>query len=480
MTDAAQTSTAGPAPRRSNGVLAAFSAACLPYAALGLPVYVTLPEFYASHVGVDLAVVGVVFLIIRMADIVVDPALGMVIDRTNSRFGRYRLWMGLAAPVLMLAVGMLFMARPGAGAAHLTLWLVVLSLGFSVSLLSQVSWAAALSSDYDQRSRIYGWWQTANIIGVLAVLMVPVLVQNMGWGDYARAVQWQGWFIIVALPVSLAVTFAFTPEPPPGPPASAESRFAYLALFKRPVIQRLLGADLALGVARGVVGALFFYFFEAARGFERAETSILLLVYFVFGLFGAPAWSWLAVRLGKHRALIWACVYFAVTLMLAAFLAPVLVAPAQAGLEALTGSPAPWADLLMAGVMIALVGLAFASGDLLLRAMMADVSDQVLLDDGADRTGLLFSILTATSKLGYAVSVLTFAGLRMAGFDPGLGGENSGPALMWLQIMFAGLPALCLLLAALALHRYPLDQARHAEIRAALEARGPAPHQAGS
>ena len=475
MTDAAP-----PAPRRSNGVLAAFSAACLPYAALGLPVYVTLPEFYASHVGVDLAVVGLVFLIIRMADIVIDPALGMIIDRTNSRFGRYRLWMGLAAPVLMLAVGMLFMARPGAGAAHLTVWLVVLSLGFSVSLLSQVSWASALSSDYNQRSRIYGWWQTANIIGVLAVLLVPVLVQNMGWGDYARAVQWQGWFIIVALPVSLAITFAFTPEPPPGPPASAESRFAYLALFKRPVIQRLLGADLALGVARGVVGALFFYFFEAARGFERAETSILLLVYFVFGLFGAPAWSWLAVRLGKHRALIWACVYFAVTLMFAAFLAPVLVGPAQAGLEALTGEPAPYADLLMAGVMVALVGLAFASGDLLLRAMMADVSDQVRLEDGADRTGLLFSILTATSKLGYAVSVLTFAGLRLAGFDPGQGGDNSGQALMWLQIMFAGLPALCLILAALALHRYPLDQRRHAEIRAALEARGAAPHQTGA
>jgi len=300
-------------------------------------------------------------------------------------------------------------------------------------------------------------------------------VQNLGLGDYARAVQWQGWFIIISLPVALAVTFAFTPEPPPGPPASAGNRFGYLALFRRPVIQRLLGADLALGVARGVVGALFFYFFEAARGFERAETSILLLVYFVFGLFGAPVWSWLAVRLGKHRALIWACLYFSVTLMFAAFLAPALVSPAQAGLEALTGAPAPYTDLLMAGVMVALVGLAFASGDLLLRAMMADVSDQVRLDDGADRTGLLFSILTATSKLGYAVSVLTFAGLQMVGFDPAVGGENSSQALMWLQILFAGLPALCLVLAALALYRYPLDQARHAEIRAALDARGAAP-----
>ena len=460
-----------PPARRSNGVLAAFSAACLPYAALGLPVYVTLPEFYASHVGVPLAIVSLVFLVIRMADIVIDPALGMVIDRTHSRFGRYRLWMGLAAPVLMLSVGMLFMAKPGAGAGYLTLWLIVLSLGFSVSLLSQVSWASALSSDYNQRSRIYGWWQTANIVGVLAVLMVPVLVQNLGIGDYARAVQFQGWFIIIVLPIALGITFAFTPEPRPGPSSASEDRFAFLGLFKRPVIQRLLGADVALGVARGVVGALFFYFFEAARGFERAETSVLLLVYFVFGLFGAPAWSWLAVRLGKHQALIWSCVYFAVTLVFAAFLAPALVGPAQKALEAMTGAPAPYADLLVAGLMVALVGLAFASGDLLLRAMMADVSDQVRLDDGTDRTGLLFSILTATSKLGYAVSVLTFAGLQLVGFDPALGGDNPGPALMWLQIMFAGLPALCLLLAALALYRYPLTQESHARIRVALDAR---------
>ena len=130
------------------------------------------------------------------------------------------------------------------------------------------------------------------------------------------------------------------------------------------------------------------------------------------------------------------------------------------------------AEVGVAGLMVALVGLAFASGDLLLRAMMADVADQVRLEQGEDRTGLLFSILTATSKLGYAVSVMTFAGLRMTGFDPALGSANSETALIWLQIMFAGLPALCLVVGAWALWRYPLDQKRHAEIRAALEARG--------
>lgn len=459
------TSAPSPAKRLPNRTLAAFSAACLPYAALGLPVYVTLPEFYASHVGVDLALVGLIFLVIRLADIFVDPALGMVIDRTHSRFGRYRLWMGMAAPVLMLAVGMLFMVRPGAGGAYLAIWLIVMSLGFSVSLLSQVSWASTLTGDYDQRSRIYGWWQTANIVGVLVVLLIPALVQNLGLGDYASAVRWQGWFIIVALPLTLAITFAFTPEPKAGPSPDKGARFAYLSLFKLPVLQRLLTADLMLGVARGVVGALFFYFFEAVQGFQRAETSILLLVYFVAGLAGAPVWSALAVRMGKHGALILACVYFAATLLLAAFAGPVLVPLAEA---AGMGN----AEVVIAGLMVALVGLAFASGDLLLRAMMADVADQVRLEQGEDRTGLLFSILTATSKLGYAVSVMTFAGLRLTGFDPTLGGANSATALIWLQAMFAGLPALCLVVGAWALWRYPLDQKRHAEIRAALEARG--------
>jgi Na+/melibiose symporter-like transporter len=446
------------APRRSNGVLAAFSAACLPYAALGLPVYVTLPEFYANHVGVDMRLVGIVFLVIRLADIFVDPALGMIIDRTHSRFGRYRLWMGLAAPALMLAVAMLFMAPPGAGIAYLTLWLALMSVGFSISILSQISWAAALSSDYNQRSRIYGWWQTANIVGVLTVLLIPVLVQSTGWGDYAAAVRWQGWFIIIALPVTLAITFAFTPEPPNTTVPEKGPRFAYFKLFRLRVMQRLLTADLMLGIARGVVGALFFFFFEAIQGFERSQTSILLLAYFVAGLAGAPAWSAMAVRLGKHNALIVACAYFAVTLLLASFGAPLLA-------DIVGG-----AQFIIAGVMVALVGLAFASGDLLLRAMMADVADQVRLDEKADRTGLLFSILTATSKLGYAVSVLTFTALSQFGFNPQLGSDNSPAALMWLQIMFAGLPALCLMLGAWALYRYPLTQARHAEIRAALDA----------
>lgn len=457
------------AVRRSRGVLAAFSATCLPYAALGLPLFVTLPEFYASHVGVDLAVVGAVFLLIRLADIVIDPLLGSMIDGTRSRWGRYRLWMAASAPPLMLAVYMLFNAEPGAGGAYLTGWLVLLSLAFTISLLSQMSWAAVLSPDYDERSRVFGWWQTANIVGVLAVIAIPVVVQSSGWGDYAYAVSLQGWFIICLLPVTLAVTLAFTPEPSGAEPARHAGLFDYFALLRLPSLRRLLGADLLLGTARGVVGALFFYFFEAVQGFERAETSILLVVYFVFGLIGAPVWTAVAVRIGKHQALAIASLWFGCTLAAAAFGAPALSAVAES-----TFGPAPWLDLAVAGALVALVGLAFASGDLLLRAMMADVVDEVRLEEGRDRTGLLFAVLTATSKLGYAVSVVTFNGLKAAGFDPAPGAANSPEAIFWLQLMFAGLPFAALVLTAWVLRRYPLNAERHASIRAALAERASA------
>lgn len=448
MTD---TPSTGAAPRRSNWTLAAFAASCLPYAALGLPVYVTLPEFYASHVGVPLATVSLIFLIVRLADIVVDPILGSIIDRTSTKWGRYRVWMAIGAPILMLSVAMLFFVARGASATHLAVWLVIMYLGYSISLLSQMSWAAVLSPDYDQRSRIYGWWQVFNIIGVLAVLVIPAVVQGMG-RSYVEAVHWQGGFIVALLPVALLITFAFTPEPRNVSPPPHGGLKATLNLLARPVLRRLLISDLMLGAARGLIGVLFFYFFEQARGFERDQTSILLLVYFVAGLVGAPVWAALATRVGKHVALAIGSVYFAVS-----FAAATLLVPA---------GNLPFAIAAIFGT-----GLAFGAADLLLRAMMADASDAIRLEDGADRTGLLFSILNATSKLGYAVSVGAFAVLEWIGFDAAEGAVNAPDVIMGLQWLFIAAPVVLLLISAGVLRRYGLTPERHADIRAQLAAR---------
>ena len=369
--------------------------------------------------------------------------------------------MAAGLPILIGSVFMLFMAQKGASGTHLAVWLVIMYLGYSISLLSQTSWAAVLSPDYDERSRIYGWWQAANIVGVLAVLAIPPIVMQGDSSRYIDGVRAQGWFIMIALPVTLAITFLFTPEPKSATPPAHGSLKAYATLFASTAVRRLLASDLMLGAARGTVGALFFYFFEQARGFERAETTILLPLYFVAGLVGAPIWAWVAQRMGKHRALAVASIYFAVTL-------------------AATGFLVPPDNLVMTSIAIFITGLAFGAADLLLRAMMADVADEVRLEQAADRTGLLFSILTATSKLGYAASLITFMVLDGAGFVTEAEAEtaraagqvltNSPGVIAWLTACFIGMPVVLLLISAWVLRGYTLTQQRHAEIRAALDA----------
>jgi glycoside/pentoside/hexuronide:cation symporter, GPH family len=102
--------------------------------------------------------------------------------------------------------------------------------------------------------------------------------------------------------------------------------------------------------------------------------------------------------------------------------------------------------------------------------MMADVADEVRLETGDDRTGMLFAFLSFTTKAGYAISVGSLMLLGAAGFDPH--GHNSPRALLVLQILFIAVPTLLLAAAVWPLVGYPLGPKRHAEIRAALEARG--------
>ncbi len=445
--------TAAAAPRRSNAVLAAFSGPCLPLAAFGVALPVTLPEFYATYVGLELGVVATVFMAVRLIDIVFDPFLGWGMDKTRTRFGRYRPWMALATPMLMLAALMMFvLVQPGAPAVYLFGWLLFLYLGFSIGTLGQLGWAAVLAPQYDQRSRVYGWWQVFNIIGVVLILVLPTVVVQTGIGTYADGVRIMGWGIIIALPVTIGLAMVAVPEPVTAGDQPHGSLGAYLALLKTPVVRKLLIADLLLGVAPGITGSLLFFFFGQIRGYDHTEAGLFMLFYFVAGLCGAPFWAWLATRVGKDRGLAIASLVSAVL-----YVGATLV---------------PGGNFVLTAVVMFIAGLPYAAGLFLTRAMMADAGDQERFETGVDRTGLMLSILSATTKIGHVVALVPYLILQWVGFRavPGPNG-NSDTSLLTLQILFIAVPGLLLALTAWVLKNYPLTAARHNEIRKALDAR---------
>ncbi|MBV5331665.1 MFS transporter, partial [bacterium] len=82
-------------------------------------------------------------------------------------------------------------------------------------------------------------------------------------------------------------------------------------LLARPTVIRILAADLATGLAPGIAGTLFFFYFVRIKQFSFLESSALLLIYFVAAILGAMIWTRLAKRVGKSKALIASCVTYA-------------------------------------------------------------------------------------------------------------------------------------------------------------------------
>lgn len=432
---------------------------CLPFAALALPLVVTLPEFYASHVGLDLALVGMVFLLARLFDIATDPIVGIAMDRTRTRFGRFRLWLALSLIPLMGAVYMVFFADPGSSMARLVFWLFALYAIFSVSSLSHMSWGAALSPDYHQRSRVFAWWQGANILGMVIALLIPPFVMQTGLGTYVDGVRYMALFILALLPITVGLCVLNTRETIAEAPKTPLKISDYLKLYRRPDVVRILLSDLLLGIAPGITAAMFFFFFEQIKGLDRAQTSIVLLVYFIAGLIGAPIWVMLSRKIGKHRALALASLAFAALYVVLALV------------------PRGNFPLILAATFV--TGLPYAASMLLLRAMMSDISDEVRLEVGKDLTGQLFSILNATVKTGQALAVGVLVLVGAVGFDAKPGAYNAPETLDAVLLIFVLIPGALFVLAAFILNGYSLTETRHAEIRRALEERNDAPGTGG-
>jgi Na+/melibiose symporter-like transporter len=432
------------------GTVAAFSASGFMYGALATPLAVYLPNYYASRLGMAMGAVGAVFLLVKLLDIGFDPLLGLMMDRTRTRFGRYRVWLLLAAPILSLGGAMTFLAPKGVGPSYLLFWLAVLYVGYSLVILAPAAWGAVLARTYHDRSRLFAWSQFVAVSGAVLVLLLPSLIAARLHAP-AAGVRLMGWLIVVAAPLTILVAAIGAPEPRTPRVKDGGLTFKdYMGLALRPDMLRLIACDFALSFGPGFTAPLYLFFFQQARGYTATEANLLLLLYIVAGLAGAPAWGALARRFGKHRTLMGACATYSL---------------AQAGLMIL-----PKADMtLMAPGMFA-AGFVASAFVFLIRAMVADVGDAVRLETGKERTGMLYAFVSSTLKIGAALAVgVTFTLLSKIGFNPAPGAHNTAAAIHGLELCYVAVPIAMALAGALVLIGYRLDEAAHGRIRTALD-----------
>ena len=124
------------------GVLAAYGGLALPMAAGFIALQVIVPTFYAQALGLSLTAVGGILLVARLWDMVTDPLVGFLSDRTPTRFGRRKVWVLASAPLIATSVWLLF--NPGGQVSNIYLLLCAMAIYIAgtMALVPMNAWGA--------------------------------------------------------------------------------------------------------------------------------------------------------------------------------------------------------------------------------------------------------------------------------------------------------------------------------------------------
>jgi len=429
----------------------AFASASIPIAALQLAATVHLPRYFASHIGLSLALVGGAFAFVRFIDIPIDALIGVAMDRTRTRFGRYRVWMAMGAPILMFALYMLLISPEGVGRGYLIGWLLVMYLGYSGVYLSHLAWAGRLAPTYQERSRIFGAITGLGVAGAMGVLLIPIIVTSQGGTD-AAGVQMMMWFMIIAAGLTALLVVTSSPERIAQDHGSGFKVADYIALLKRGNVIRILAADFFVTLGPGWMASMYLFYFKDSRGFDTLQANVLLMIYIAAGFVGAPFTAWLGNKLSKHRALMVTTTIYSL------------------GLIAVPLLPAGNFVAFVPGMF--LVGAMAAGFTVMIRAITADIADEIRLENGREWMGLMYAITVATTKLATAGAIfLTFNVLAAVGYQAKEGSTNTPEAIRGLELAYIIGPIVFVMIAGACFIGYKLSAQRHAEIRRLLEER---------
>ena len=456
-------------------------------------------KFYTDIFGLEGAIAGTVMLIARIVDAFVDPTVGILSDRTNTRWGKYRPWvLWTALPFMVFYI--LAFYNPGIEqkalvAVYATISYTLLMTLYSFNNTPYASLGGVMSGDIKERNSITSIRFVASTIAQFVVqgLTLPLVNKFSDGGDAA-----QGWLSTITLFaaigfVFLVITFFTTREritPPPGQKSDLKkdikevfSSVSWRAMF---VLTLFLFTTLAMW------GSAMNYYFEnyvdsealyqfldrlglvyAGAG-EGVGYSILnafglivsspdqayMVGFGVFNMLGALVQffgvillsSYLANKFGKKRV-------FIICLSLTAIFTAMFYFPGKADIETMF-------------LLNFLKSLAYAPTVPMLWAMIADVADHMEYVSYRRATGFVFAGVVFALKAGLGVggAILGFL-LSGFGYESGAGVAQSESAIMGIQLSSSLIPAATFFVGVIALLFYPITKQFNEKMQAELELR---------
>lgn len=457
-------------------------------------------KFYTDVFGLEGAVAGTVMLIARIVDAFVDPTVGILSDRTQTRWGKYRPWVIWTALPFMLFYVLAFynpgIENKGLVALYATISYTLLMTLYSFNNTPYASLGGVMSSDIKERTSITSIRFVAATIAQFVVqgLTLPLVSKFAGEGGNKG----HGWLCTISIfaaigLVFLVITFFSTKEritPPTN--QKTDTKKDIRDIFKSIPWRAMFILTIFLFTTLAMWGSAMNYYFEnyvdrgalysfldklglvLSNGDTGAGHAILnafgLVVdtpekayevgFGVFNMLGALVQffgviflsGFLANRYGKKSV-------FIVCLTLTAIFTAFFYFPNETDVETMF-------------ILNFLKSLAYAPTVPLLWAMIADVADHSEYVNYRRATGFVFAGIVFALKAGLGIggAILGFL-LSGFGYISGSGVHQSESAIHGIVLSSSLIPALTFFIGVIALYFYPITKKYNEQMQSELSER---------
>ena len=410
--------------------------------------------YYTDIFGLSAAVVGTMTIAIRVFDAVVDPTIGIIADRTRSRWGKFRpylLWGALPYGIL----GYVMFLNPKLTAdmrivyAYVTyglMWVAYSAINIPYSALMGV-----MSPSSEQRTSLSTYRFICAFVGqFLIVQLVVPLKKYLGGGNEAEGIRYTMLIFAVVSVILFLYTFARTRERvnPPVDQQGSFGRDLVSMVHNRPWMV-LFASGLFTLINAAVRGGSIIYYFKYVVHDESKFTFFATngTVAFILGAVCTKVF----LRFGERRTLMIVLSVVNALCLAAFFLVD------------------PHAYAVLVGLHI-VASFVVGPTPAILWSMYADTVDFGEWKFGRRATGLLFSAAVFSQKVGLAIGGGTL-GLLLAYFGFIANAEPSASTSLGIRLLFSVIPAVLALLGAFAIFFYPITDAKMKEIEVELAQR---------
>lgn len=433
--------------------------------AVGTGVFSTVPGllllFYMTNtLGISAWLAGLALFLPKIWDVISDPLMGILSDRTRSTWGRRRPYLlagGLALPLCFVLLFSTPALSPTLSFVFVLVAFTLCATAFTVFTVPYVAMPAEMTADYDEGTSLMSYRMAFMTVGILAGgALAPMLVKLGGGGRSGHQVM----ALVIAGVIGLTMIGAFlgTRRAPFERARVDERREGWraqvLAALRNPHYRRLVGTHFVVQIGIGCTLTNVRYVAEylvADRGLAPEDIVTLMFVSLVLPTFVMmPPWVAVSRRVGKRRA-------YALSIALFAAGTPPLWFAASAPL---------WCSCVAVGVM----GVGFAGAQLHAFSMLPDTIQSELALTGEQREGIFSGVWLAADKGGVALGgFLVSLVLGQTGFLESQGERVLQPdsALTGIALNSSLLPGALFLLSLLVLRGYSLSSDELARLRAA-------------